>query len=61
MSNLVDELGNISKDEEIKESEDEDVCQIEGEINLQEAYDSLLKDYGKYAKIANLVVKDEKG
>ena len=61
LSNLVDELGNISKDEEIKESEDEDVCQIEGEINLQEAYDSLLKDYGKYAKIANLVVKDEKG
>ena len=37
LSNLVDELGNISEDEEIEESGDEDVCQNEGEINLQEA------------------------
>ena len=28
LSNLVDELGNISKDEEIEESKDEDVCQM---------------------------------
>ena len=48
LSNLVEELGNISKDEEIEESEDEDVCQNEGENNLQEAYDSLLEDCGKY-------------
>ena len=34
LSNLVDELGNIFKDEEIEESEDEDVCQNEGENNL---------------------------
>ena len=47
LSNLVDELGNISKDEEIEESKDEDVRQIEGENNLQEAYDSLLEDCGK--------------
>ena len=60
MSNLVDELGNISEDEEIEESEDEDVCQNEGEINPQEAYDSLLEDCGKYTKIANLVVKKMK-
>ena len=60
LSNLVDELGNISEDEEIEELEDEDVCQNEGEINLQEAYDSLLEDCGKYAKIANLAVKKMK-
>ena len=42
LSNLVDELGDLSEDEEIEELEDEDVCQNEGKINLQEAYDSLL-------------------
>ena len=57
MSNLVDELGNIFEDEGIEELEDEDVCQNEGENNLQEAYDSLLEDCGKYAKVVNLVVK----
>ena len=31
LSNLVDELGNISEDEEIEELEDEDVCQNESE------------------------------
>ena len=60
LSNLVDELGNISEDEEIKESEDEDVCQNEGENNLQEAYDSLLEDCGKYTKVANLAMKKMK-
>ena len=57
MSNLVDELGNISKDEEIEESEDEDVCQNERENNLQESYDSLLEECGKYTKVANLAMK----
>ena len=57
LSNLVDELGNISEDNEIEESEDEDVCQSERANNLQEAYDSLLEDCGKYAKVANLAVK----
>ena len=60
LSNLVDELGNISEDEEIEESEDEDVCQNERENNLQEAYDSLLEDCGKYAKVANLAIKKMK-
>ena len=60
LSNLVDELGNISKDEEIEESEDEDVCQNERKNNLQEAYDSLLEDCVKYAKVANLAVKKMK-
>ena len=60
LSNLVDELGNISEDEEIEESEYEDVCQNEGENNLQKAYDSLLEDCGKYAKVTNLVMKKMK-
>ncbi|XP_065638773.1 uncharacterized protein LOC136071417 [Quercus suber] len=57
LNNLVDELGNIFEDEEIEESEDEDVCQNEGENNLQEAYDSLLEDCGKYANVTNLAVE----
>ena len=57
LSNLVDELGDLSEGEEMENSEDEDVCQNEGENNLQEAYDSLLEDYGKYAKVANLAMK----
>ena len=60
MSNLVDELGSISEDEEIEESEDEDMCQNEGENNLHEAYDSLLEDCGKYGKVVNLAVKKMK-
>ena len=42
LSNLVDELGDLSEGEEIEDSEDEDVCQNESENNLQKAYDSLL-------------------
>ena len=57
---MVDELGDLSEDEEVRESEDEDVYQNEGENNLQEAYDSLLEDCGKYAKVANLAVKKMK-
>ena len=51
---LVDELGDLSEGEEVEDSEDEDVCQNEGENNLQEAYNSLLEDCCKYAKVANL-------
>ena len=54
LSNLVNELGDHSKGEEVEDSEDEDVCQNEGENNLQEAYNSLLEDCCKYAKVANL-------
>ena len=60
LSNLVDELGDLSEDEEIEELEIKDMCQNEGEINLQEAYDSLLEDCGKYAKVANFAVKTMK-
>ena len=34
LSNLVAELGDLSEDEEVEESEDEGVCQNEGENNL---------------------------
>ena len=62
LSNLVKELGDLFEDEEIEESEDEDVCQNEGEINLQDAYDSLLEDCGKYAQSCkSCCEKDEKG
>ena len=57
LSNMVDELGDHFEGEEVEDLEDEDVCQNEGENNLQGAYDSLLEDYGKYAKVANLTVK----
>ena len=60
LSKLVDELGDLSEDEEVEESEDEDVYQNEGENNLQEAYNSLLEDCGKYAKVPNLTVKKMK-
>ena len=60
LSNLVYELGDLFEDEEIEESEDEDECQNEGEINLQEAYDSLLEDCVKYAKVVNLAMKKMK-
>ena len=60
LSNLVEELGDLSEDEEVEELEDEDVYQNERENNLQEAYDSLLEDCGKYTKVVNLVVKKMK-
>ncbi|KAL4596185.1 hypothetical protein ACB092_12G146200 [Castanea dentata] len=60
LSNLVNERGEHSEGEEVEKSEDEDVCQNEGENNLQEAYDSLLEDCGKYAKVANHVVRKMK-
>ena len=34
-SNLVDELGDLSEDEEIEESKDEDVCHNEGETTYK--------------------------
>ena len=51
LSNLVDELGVHSKGKEVEDSEDEDACLNEGEKNLQEVYDALLEDCGKYAKL----------
>ncbi|XP_050280796.1 uncharacterized protein LOC126721782 [Quercus robur] len=60
LSKLVDELGDLSEDEEVEELEDEDMYQNKGENNLPEAYNSLLEDCGKYAKVANLAMKKMK-
>ena len=60
LSELVDELGVHSKGEEVDDFEDEDVFLNEGEKNLQEVYDALLENCGKYAKIAKNAVKKMK-
>ena len=60
LSDLVKELGVYSEGEEIEVSNDEDVYLNEGDKNLQEVYDALLEDYGKYAKVAKSAVKKMK-
>ena len=60
LRDLVDELGVYFKDEEVNDSKDEDVCLNEGEKNLQEVYDALLEDCGKYAKVTKNIVKKMK-
>ena len=60
LSNLVNELGVHSEGEEVEDSEEEDVCLNEGEKNLQEVYDAVLEDCGKYAKVANNTIKKMK-
>jgi len=60
LSDLVEELDVHSKGEEVDDLEDKDVCLNEGEKNLQEVYDALLEDCGKYAKVAKSAVKKMK-
>ena len=60
LSDLVDELSVHSEGEEVDVSEDEDVYLNESEKNLQEVYDTLLEDCGKYTKVAKSVVKKMK-
>ena len=60
LSNLVNEHGVHSVSEEVENSKVEDVCLNEGEKNLQEVYDALLEDCGKYAKVTKNVVKKMK-
>ena len=57
---LIDELGVHSEGEEVDDLEDENVCLNEGEKNLQEVYDALLEDCGKYAKVAKNTVRKMK-
>ena len=57
LSDLVDELGVHSEGEEVDDLEDEDVYLNDGEKNLQEVYNALLEDCGKYAKVAKNVVE----
>ena len=60
LNNLVNEHGVHSVSEEVENSEVEDVCLNEGEKNLQEVYDALLEDCGKYAMVANNAIKKMK-
>ncbi|XP_075657179.1 uncharacterized protein LOC142627245 [Castanea sativa] len=60
LSDLVDELGVHSEGEEVDDSKDEVVYLNVGEKNLQEVYEALLEDCGKYAKVAKNVVKKMK-
>ena len=60
LSNLVEKLGVHSEDEEVEDKEDEEVCLNKGKKNLQKVYDALLKDCGKYAKVANNAIKKMK-
>ena len=60
LSNLVDELGVHFEGEEVKDSEYGDVYLNKGETNLQEVYNALLEDCGKYAKVAKNAVKKMK-
>ena len=57
---LVEELGVHLEGEETDVSDDEDMYLNEGDKNLQEVYDALLEDYGKYAKVAKSAVKKMK-
>ena len=57
LSDLADELGIHSEGEEVDDLEDKNVYLNEGEKNLQEVYDALLEDCGKYAKVAKNAVK----
>ena len=60
LSDLVEELSVHSKGEEDEVTNNEDVYLNEGDKNLQDVYDALLEDCGKYAKVAKSVVKKMK-
>ena len=60
LSDLVEELGVHFEGEEDKISDDKDVYLNEGDKNFQDVYDALLKDCGKYTKVAKSAVKKMK-
>ena len=60
LRNLVKELGVHSESEEIEVSDDKDVYLNKGDKNLQEVYNALLEECGKYAKVANSAIKKMK-
>ena len=51
LSDLVEELGVHFEVEKDEVSDDEDVYLNEGDKKLQDVYEVLLEDYGKYAKL----------
>ena len=60
LSDLVEELEVHSKVEEYEVSDNEDVYLNKGDKNLQDVYDALLEDCGKYVKVAKSAVKKMK-
>ena len=60
LRNLVKELGVHSESEEIEVSDDKDVYLNKGDKNLQEVYNALLEECGKYAKVAKSAIKKMK-
>ena len=60
LSEFVEELGVHSDVEEDEASDDEEVYLNEGDKKLQDIYEALLEDCGKYAKVAKSAVKKMK-
>ena len=60
LSDMVEELGVHFEVEEDEVLDDEDVYLNEGYKNLQDVYNALLEDCGKYAKVAKSVVNKMK-
>ena len=60
LSDLVKELGVHLEREEDEVLDDEDIYLNEGDKNLQDVYDTLLEDCGKYTKVAKSAVKKMK-
>ena len=60
LSELNEELGEYTDVEEDEAMEDEEEYLNEGERKFQVVYDALLKDCGKYAKVAKSSVKKMK-
>ena len=60
LSELVKEFGVHSDFEKDEVSDDEEVYLNEGDKKIQDVYEALLEDCGKYAKVAKSVVKKMK-
>ena len=60
LDELNEELGEHTNVEEVEASNDENEYLEEGDRKIQDAYDALLEDCGKYAKVAKNVVKKMK-
>ena len=60
LSNLVEELGVHFEGEEVEVSDDEELYLKEGDKNLQEVYDVLLENCGKYVVAKSAIKKMKK-
>ena len=60
LEELNEELSEHTNVEEVEASDDEEEYLEEGDRKLQDVYDALLENYGKYAKVAKSIVKKMK-